>query len=89
MTQEVRRSVDTKNASTWPMVARDAEFRQALAALDAGAQVRGVALVGESGFLLLHTHPHPCDTAPCLPVANPRLHQLSQQIDLKDLQHVV
>ncbi|KMV14742.1 hypothetical protein ACT16_23345 [Mycobacterium heckeshornense] len=31
------------------MVARDDEFRRALAALDASAQVRGVVLVGEAG----------------------------------------
>ncbi|MGZ4528115.1 MAG: LuxR C-terminal-related transcriptional regulator [Mycobacterium sp.] len=33
---------------TWPIVARDVEFRQALAALD-GEEYQGVALVGDSG----------------------------------------
>ncbi|WP_244185680.1 helix-turn-helix transcriptional regulator [Mycobacterium marseillense] len=36
------------NGSTWPMVARDDEFRRAVAALNNGEFV-GVALVGESG----------------------------------------
>ncbi len=33
----------------WPLVARDGEFREALAALDDGAESRGVALIGTSG----------------------------------------
>lgn len=37
------------SAPRWPMVARDAEFHRALAVVEGGAQVRGVALVGESG----------------------------------------
>jgi DNA-binding CsgD family transcriptional regulator len=41
--------VQTEYAAKWPMVARDVELGQALAAFDTGAQVRGVALVGESG----------------------------------------
>ena len=35
--------------SKWPIVARDEEFRQALAALNDSAEFHGVALVGESG----------------------------------------
>lgn len=41
--------MEAEYLSTWPMVARDGELGQALASFDAGAQVRGVALVGESG----------------------------------------
>ena len=39
----------TDSRSEWPIVARDDEFRQALAALDDSAEFQGVALVGESG----------------------------------------
>jgi DNA-binding CsgD family transcriptional regulator len=35
--------------SDWPLVARDDELRQALAALEDGAEFHGVALVGDSG----------------------------------------
>lgn len=35
--------------SVWPTVARDDEFRQALAALDDNAEFQGVALIGASG----------------------------------------
>jgi DNA-binding CsgD family transcriptional regulator len=38
-----------QTGSGWPLVARDDELRQALAALDGGAAFHGVALVGESG----------------------------------------
>jgi len=41
--------VQTGHGATWPMVARDVELDKALAAFNAGAQVRGVVLVGESG----------------------------------------
>jgi DNA-binding CsgD family transcriptional regulator len=44
---EVRRVVET--GSGWPIVARDDELRQALAALEGGAEFHGVALVGDSG----------------------------------------
>jgi DNA-binding NarL/FixJ family response regulator/energy-coupling factor transporter ATP-binding protein EcfA2 len=44
---EVRRLVQT--GSGWPIVARDDEVRQALAALEGGAEFHGVALVGDSG----------------------------------------
>ena len=37
------------HGATWPIVARDVEISQALAAFDADAAIRGVALVGESG----------------------------------------
>jgi DNA-binding CsgD family transcriptional regulator/ABC-type oligopeptide transport system ATPase subunit len=37
------------SGSKWPIVARDHEFRQALAALNDSAEFHGVALVGESG----------------------------------------
>jgi DNA-binding CsgD family transcriptional regulator/energy-coupling factor transporter ATP-binding protein EcfA2 len=37
------------SGSKWPTVARDGEFRRALAALNAAAEFQGVALVGESG----------------------------------------
>jgi DNA-binding CsgD family transcriptional regulator/energy-coupling factor transporter ATP-binding protein EcfA2 len=36
-------------ASNWPTVAREDEFRKALAALDDNSEFRGVALVGDSG----------------------------------------
>jgi DNA-binding CsgD family transcriptional regulator/energy-coupling factor transporter ATP-binding protein EcfA2 len=49
MVREVRRLVQAEHGAKWPMVARDVELGQALAAFEAGAQVRGVALVGESG----------------------------------------
>ncbi|OBH25179.1 LuxR family transcriptional regulator [Mycobacterium sp. E342] len=39
----------TQRGANWPVVARDAELDQAWAALEAGAQGRGVALLGESG----------------------------------------
>ena len=38
-----------QTGSGWPVVARDDELRQALAALDGGAEFQGVALVGDSG----------------------------------------
>ena len=41
--------MQTLSASAWPTVAREDEFRQALTALDKGAEFRGVALVGDSG----------------------------------------
>jgi energy-coupling factor transporter ATP-binding protein EcfA2 len=37
------------SGSGWPLVGRDDEIRQALAALDDDAEFRGVALVGDSG----------------------------------------
>lgn len=40
---------DAGPAPGWPMVARDDEFRRALAALDGDAEFAGVALIGESG----------------------------------------
>ena len=41
--------MQTASGSKWPIVGRDDEFRQALAALDDDAEFRGVALVGDSG----------------------------------------
>jgi DNA-binding CsgD family transcriptional regulator len=38
-----------ESGSQWPLVARDDELRQALAALEDGAEFHGVALVGDSG----------------------------------------
>ena len=38
-----------ESGSEWPIVARDRELRQALAALEDGAEFHGVALVGDSG----------------------------------------
>ncbi len=38
-----------ESGSAWPLVGRDDELRQALAALEHGAKFHGVALVGESG----------------------------------------
>ena len=38
-----------QHGANWPVVARDDELGQALTAFEAGAQVRGVALLGESG----------------------------------------
>jgi DNA-binding CsgD family transcriptional regulator/energy-coupling factor transporter ATP-binding protein EcfA2 len=49
MAREVPRSVHTQHGANWPVVGRDVELAQALAAFEAGAQVRGVALLGESG----------------------------------------
>src|SRR5262249_39132962 len=46
---EVRRPVQMESGSEWPIVARDDELRQALAALEDGAEFQGVALVGDSG----------------------------------------
>jgi DNA-binding CsgD family transcriptional regulator len=40
--------VQRENGWTWPVVARDVEFRQALSALN-GGDFQGVALVGDSG----------------------------------------
>jgi DNA-binding CsgD family transcriptional regulator len=40
--------VQRENGWTWPIVARDMEFRQALSALNGGAY-QGVALIGDSG----------------------------------------
>jgi DNA-binding CsgD family transcriptional regulator/energy-coupling factor transporter ATP-binding protein EcfA2 len=47
--REVLYPVQTGNGSKWPIVARDDQFRQALAALDGTAELQGVALVGDSG----------------------------------------
>jgi DNA-binding CsgD family transcriptional regulator/energy-coupling factor transporter ATP-binding protein EcfA2 len=47
--REVRYPVHTESASKWPIVDRDVEFGQALAALDEGSEFRGVVLVGASG----------------------------------------
>ena len=44
---EVRRLVQT--GSGWPVVGRDDELRQALAALEDDAELQGVALLGDSG----------------------------------------
>jgi len=41
--------VQMESGSGWPIVARDDELRQALAALEDGAEFHGVALVGDSG----------------------------------------
>ena len=41
--------MQTLSASAWPTVAREDEFRQALAALDDAAEFQGVALLGDSG----------------------------------------
>ena len=41
--------MQTESEPTWPIVARDDEFRHALAALDGTKECRGVALVGDSG----------------------------------------
>jgi len=41
--------VQTKSQPKWPIVARDDEFRRALAALDGTTECHGVALVGDSG----------------------------------------
>ena len=41
--------MQTASGSKWPIVGRDDEFRQALAALDDDAEFQGVALVGDSG----------------------------------------
>jgi DNA-binding CsgD family transcriptional regulator len=38
-----------QTGSGWPIVARDGELREALAALEGGAEFHGVALVGDSG----------------------------------------
>ena len=38
-----------ESGSGWPLVGRDDEVRQALAALDDDAEFQGVALVGDSG----------------------------------------
>ncbi|MDT5232863.1 MAG: hypothetical protein QOI39_3363, partial [Mycobacterium sp.] len=38
-----------ESESGWPLVGRDDEVRQALAALEDDAEFRGVALVGDSG----------------------------------------
>ena len=46
---EVPRSVHKQHGANWPVVGRDDELGQALAAFEVGAQVRGVALLGESG----------------------------------------
>jgi DNA-binding CsgD family transcriptional regulator/energy-coupling factor transporter ATP-binding protein EcfA2 len=40
---------ESELAAGWPIVARDDELRRAMAALDASAEVSGVALVGEAG----------------------------------------
>jgi DNA-binding CsgD family transcriptional regulator len=49
LAREVPRSVQMQVGANWPVVARDVELGQALAAFEADAQVRGVALVGDSG----------------------------------------
>ena len=41
--------MQTGSRSEWPIVARDDELRQALAALEDDAEFQGVALVGDSG----------------------------------------
>jgi DNA-binding CsgD family transcriptional regulator/energy-coupling factor transporter ATP-binding protein EcfA2 len=41
--------LQTGSGSTWPTVARDDEFRRALAALDHNSEYEGVALLGDSG----------------------------------------
>ena len=41
--------METGSGWAWPLVGRDDEFRQALAALDDDAEFQGVALVGDSG----------------------------------------
>lgn len=41
--------MQTGSGSTWPIVARDDDFRLALAALDHSSEFRGVALLGDSG----------------------------------------
>jgi DNA-binding CsgD family transcriptional regulator len=41
--------LQTGSGSTWPIVARDDEFRLALAALDHSSEFQGVALLGDSG----------------------------------------
>jgi DNA-binding CsgD family transcriptional regulator len=41
--------VQTESGSGWPIVARDDELRQALAALEDDAEFQGVTLVGDSG----------------------------------------
>jgi DNA-binding CsgD family transcriptional regulator len=41
--------LQTRSGSTWPIVARDDDFRLALAALDHRSQFQGVALLGDSG----------------------------------------
>ena len=38
-----------ESGSAWPLVGRDEELRQALAALEDDAEFQGVALVGDSG----------------------------------------
>ena len=38
-----------ERGSSWPLVGRDDEIRQALAALEDDAEFQGVALVGDSG----------------------------------------
>ena len=38
-----------ESRSAWPIVARDDELRQALAALAEDAELQGVALLGDSG----------------------------------------
>src|SRR5271156_3334443 len=43
------RRVPAESGSGWPLVGRDDEIRQALAALEHDAEFRGVALVGDSG----------------------------------------
>ncbi len=47
--QEVRLAVQTERVTNWPVVGRDVELGQALAAFEAGPPLRGVALLGESG----------------------------------------
>jgi DNA-binding CsgD family transcriptional regulator len=41
--------LQTVSGSTWPIVARGDDFRQALAALDHSSEFQGVALLGDSG----------------------------------------
>jgi DNA-binding CsgD family transcriptional regulator/energy-coupling factor transporter ATP-binding protein EcfA2 len=41
--------VQTESQPTWPIVARDDEFRHALAILDGTTEFHGIALVGDSG----------------------------------------
>lgn len=41
--------MQTESQPTWPIVARDEEFRRALATLDGSTEFHGIALVGDSG----------------------------------------
>ncbi|MDT5086479.1 MAG: hypothetical protein QOJ61_3522, partial [Mycobacterium sp.] len=43
------RRIEAQSGSGWPLVGRDDEVRQALAALEDDAEFQGVALFGDSG----------------------------------------